>query len=378
MKGLFLIFHGFESYNGISKKIYAQSKAFEECGVEMHLCYIYIDSKHVQQRVIDNQIIEVLGDGISAKLKKWTNYTAIFEYILEKKIDFLYIRSYHNANPFLISVLKRIKKKDIKILLEIPTYPYDGEYRNTSIKMRWQLFIDKCFRHSLSKQLAGIVTFSPYATIFSTPTIRISNGIDFQSIPLRQKKLQNKNQIRFLGVAEIHPWHGFDRLIAGMAIYFQSNPSSQVYFDIIGYGDSNVIGPLKSMVELYHLESFVTFHGPKFGKELDDFFNYSDIGIASLARHRSNITYIKTLKNREYAARGIPFIYSEIDEDFEDKPYILKVPADESPIDIKHILDFYDQGGVTSEEIRNSVQHLSWKNQMQKVLDYIDISFYGK
>lgn len=31
MKGLFLIFHGFEAFNGISKKIRYQVKALKEC-----------------------------------------------------------------------------------------------------------------------------------------------------------------------------------------------------------------------------------------------------------------------------------------------------------------------------------------------------------
>jgi hypothetical protein len=67
---------------------------------------------------------------------------------------------------------------------------------------------------------------------------------------------------------------------------------------------------------------------------LDELFEQADMGIGSLARHRSGITHIKTLKNREYAARGLPFIYSEMDSDFEGKPYILKAKADESPIEI--------------------------------------------
>ncbi|MDD2250510.1 MAG: glycosyltransferase [Tissierellia bacterium] len=375
MKGLFLIFHGFESYNGISKKIHAQFKAFQECGVEMHLCYILIDSKGFQQRIIDHHVLEILGRGVAATLKKWIDYRALLHYIIEHNIDFLYIRSYHNATPFLISALKTLKKNGIKILLEIPTYPYDGEYRNSRIKKRYQLFIDKCFRHSLSKQVTRIVTFSPYDTIFSTPTIRISNGIDFESTPLRQKP-QNKTQIRLLGVAEIHSWHGFDRLIAGMANYFQLSPSIQVYFDIVGYGDERIIESLKSMIKSYYLETFVTFHGPKFGKELDVFFNNSDIGVASLARHRSNITYIKTLKNREYAARGIPFIYSEIDEDFEGMPYVMKVPADESPINIESLIEFYYKNTLDPSEIRESVAYLSWEKQMQEVLDSIDITNY--
>ena len=67
---------------------------------------------------------------------------------------------------------------------------------------------------------------------------------------------------------------------------------------------------------------------------LHNLFDRCDMGIGSLGRHRSGIQHIKTLKNREYAARGIPFIYSETDTDFENRPYILKVPANEAPVNI--------------------------------------------
>ena len=75
-----------------------------------------------------------------------------------------------------------------------------------------------------------------------------------------------------------------------------------------------------------------------------------------------------TDKNREYAARGIPFIYSETDEDFDRMPYILKAPADESAIDINEIVRFYSALDIPPEQIRNSIGRLSWKNQMKKVI----------
>ena len=75
------------------------------------------------------------------------------------------------------------------------------------------------------------------------------------------------------------------------------------------------------------------------------------------------------MKNREYATRGIPFIYSEQDSDFDDKPYVLKAPADESPIDIQQIIDFSSSFQMQPKEIRLTVEHLAWKNQMQKVID---------
>ena len=123
------------------------------------------------------------------------------------------------------------------------------------------------------------------------------------------------------------------------------------------------------MVEQYGIQDKVFFHGQLFGEELDRVFNQSCFAIGSLARHRSGITVIKTLKNREYATRGIPFVYSEIDSDFEDKPYVLKVPADETPIDIGQILKFIDSHHFQPQEIRRTVENLTWKIQMQRVID---------
>ena len=77
------------------------------------------------------------------------------------------------------------------------------------------------------------------------------------------------------------------------------------------------------------------------------------------------------MKNREYAARGIPFIYSETDSDFDQKPYVLKAPADESAIDIYSIIHFYQQLSQTPIEIRDSIKELSWENQMGIVIKKI-------
>ena len=97
----------------------------------------------------------------------------------------------------------------------------------------------------------------------------------------------------------------------------------------------------------------------------------SSVAIGSLGRHRSGITTIKTLKNREYASRGIPFIYSENDEDFDNQSYILKAPADESPINIDAIISFLDNNNFQPEDIRKTVEHLSWKRQMEIVVNHL-------
>jgi hypothetical protein len=119
------------------------------------------------------------------------------------------------------------------------------------------------------------------------------------------------------------------------------------------------------------MEDFVILYGKKHGKKLDCLFEKCDFGIGSLGRHRVGIDKIKTLKNREYAARGIPFIYSETDSDFDTRPYVLKAPADETPIDINNIVSFYHSISFLPKDIRGSIMSLSWENQMKNVLNNI-------
>ena len=126
------------------------------------------------------------------------------------------------------------------------------------------------------------------------------------------------------------------------------------------------------IIENYpYIKDKIIFHGTRFGKELDDIFNQCQFAIGSLGRHRSGITVIKTLKNREYATRGIPFIYSEQDSDFDGQPYVIKAPADESPIDIQLIIDFVQNFKMAPEDIRKTVGPLQWKFQMKKVVDAV-------
>ena len=238
------------------------------------------------------------------------------------------------------------------------------------------LKVDQLFRKALYRQMDAIATFSNAETIFGQRTIRISNGVDMDSIPLHQYVPSSDGSIHLIGVAEVHYWHGYDRLIAGLGEYYRhAETPRQIFFHIVGgvwtseMHDSKHAPGFSELMDKYGIRDHVIFHGQLFGEELNKIFNQSCFAIGSLARHRSGITYIKTLKNREYATRGIPFIYSEVDSDFEDMPYIVKAIPDESPVDIQKILDFLDNHHFEPSEIRKTVENLSWKIQMKRVID---------
>ena len=367
-KILFLTFHGFDPNNGISKKISYQVNALKQCDNEVHLCYM--DENGTKRRIIDGNVIADYGNGFLSKILKRVDFSPISKYVEENNIDLVYIRSNHNANPFTINMVKQMKKSGAKVVMEIPTYPYDSEYEAQGISS--QIFQDKIFRKCFAKQLGAIVTFSDYDHIFGQKTIRISNGIDFDSVKLKTTVNDTSKEINLIGVAEIHEWHGYDRLVKGLAEYYSKPRNYIVKFHVVGYFFSTEIeNEFTKIVSDNHMEEYVILYGKKHGEELDNIFDICDFGIGSLGRHRVGIDKIKTLKNREYAARGLPFIYSETDSDFDSKPYVLKAPADESPINIQDIINFYKRVSLSPKDIRESIMNLSWENQMRTVLNSI-------
>ena len=378
MRILFLVYHGFSEHSGISKKIHYQVKGLRENGHDVRLCYYGFAENGHRCRYIDDKVLRDYGQGGLAGLRQRMDYTPIYDYCLREGIEFVYARCFQNASPWLISFFRKLRIAGIKSVTEIPTYPYDHEFDVFGWKERLGLKIDQVFRRRLSREMDAIVTFSDATEIFGQKTINISNGVDFDSIPVHKPLFSQSCSLHLIGVAEVHIWHAYDRMIAGLGEYYRQGGPRDVVFHIVGGVHpheryrANVFHPgLQTIIDSYGIQNKVVFHGQLFGSALDEVFNQCQFAIGSLGRHRSGITVIKTLKNREYATRGIPFIYSEQDSDFDSQPYIMKAPADESPIDIQKIIDFMGHFTMQPADIRKTVEHLTWKIQMQKVIDQL-------
>lgn len=377
MKILFLVYHGFSEISGITKKIRNQVKGLRENGHEVHVCYYTFSPEGRRCRYVDDTVIADYGTGRLAAIRQRLSYGCIYDYCIAQDIQLVYARSFMNANPWLIRLFSRLRRAGIRAVTEIPTYPYDGEFVGFPLLARLGLYTDKMFRRRLSAQMDAMVTFSDTTEIFGQRTINISNGVDIDSIPLH-RPTPTPGEIHILGVAEVHYWHGFDRMIAGMGEYYNKvERPREIFFHIVGgvaqseMHDSVHAPGFAELIERYGLGDRVIFHGQLHGDALDAVFDRCSFAVGSLGRHRSGITDIKTLKNREYATRGLPFIYSERDNDFDDKPYVMKAPADESPIDVRAVLDFIDNHTFTPQEIRDTVGSMSWKNQMKIVVDSV-------
>ncbi|MDC7953519.1 glycosyltransferase [Liquorilactobacillus mali] len=269
-----------------------------------------------------------------------------FDYKITEKIklfDVIYIRKPQYFTFNFLHYLKRIRtlNSDIKIILEIPTYPYDHEFKHR-VLLGFKIIVDKIVQNYLQKYIDVVVTFSGESKIFNVPTIPIQNGYKFDISNLNYVK-KNNGKIVLTIVANIEKWHGIDRLLTGLVNF----PNRELFkLNIVGSGNKTVLNNLKLFTKQNGLEEFVCFLGEKKGKELKKILMETDIGVDSLGRHRSGVFYNSSLKGKEYLAFGLPVVSgvkTELDTVIKLQKYYFRVSADDSPINFSEIRKFYSR-----------------------------------
>ena len=343
------------------------------------------------QRMLFDSVIDQGCDCINLSLKTsknkafrffsymFSNKSFDLSFLVNNKYDFVYVRRINPNCKSVIHLLKilKIKNPNCKILYELPTFPYDFEHNTFSLKLL--LLIDRIYRKRLYKYVDRIVTLTDDTVIFNCKTLKIKNGVDCVSIPVCKKETYNSNTINLIAVAQFSFWHGYERIIEGLHNYGKKN----VKLHLVGNGSD--LEKYKELVRSYNLENQVLFYGALSGAELTAVFDIADIAICSLACHKKNIYLSSELKSREYLCRGLPIITStKIDVIPDDFKYVLRVPEDDTPIDISKIIEFsqriYESSSVgnfeskeykVKSEIRKfAEQNCDMKIAMKSVVEY--------
>lgn len=347
---------------GVERKIKAQIEAFNKNNIE---------SEHLNFPPINNNLL--------SKVNRRINPLSCNSYIdLSKEIDFLkydilYIR-YTLADFTFIRLIKRAKENNpnIKILIEIPTYPYEGEYK--SIRKMPILIKDKMFRVQLKKYVDYIVTFSDDTKIYGIDTIHIDNGIDLNNLPLSRLNNLNNNEMNILAVANVSFWHGYDRLIKGISDFYNDKSEKRIVnFYIIGSGLE--LEKLKEVAKDTGVEKNIHFEGFKSGKDLDLYFDKCDIAVDHLGLHRKGMNKLSSLKSKEYCGRGIPFVLAHNDLAFKDYRYVYKVNDDETNINISELFEFKNEvcGDKNyKNEMRKYSERFNWVNIIKIIKSKIE------
>ena len=348
--------------SGEAKKAHMQVNALNQLGI---VSEIYIHNQYIPLYKLRIRL-----PGYKAYNKRFIDDFLLF--LKRKSIDVVYIRK-HLIDSSFLELARGIKKLGIKIIYEIPTYPYDKEWSNI---VDWPLLWREVrYRNKICGLVDRVVTYSCDNQIFGVKTIKSSNGIETDSIPIREEHPENDGELVLLGVAAVEKWHGYDRIIRGIARYYEKNNQKKVTFIIVGEGAE--LRKLRKLSRNLEVDRYIQFTGSLHGKQLDQMFNKADIGVGSLGMYRIDLYNGYTLKLREYMARGLPFIYAYNDKLIESTgcKYCLKFENTNEEIDINRIIDFYNNvllGHSVSNEMRHLAEkYLTWHSQMKPIADYL-------
>ncbi len=375
MNVLYIAYSDFSNlYFGANKKVISQCKALEKQGHAVTLMgRFHSDIAIIRTDGSAKAIRNYKTSKIDFLNKIWNKNhlsATIREYVENKHFSLCYIR-YDLSTPDFLKTVKALKKVCDKIIIEIATYPYQKEYAHAQFA-GIRLWMDDHYGNKLKHYVDYIISFYQVegGKIFEIPVIQVPNGFDFSNSKLITDPTVPED-IHIAAVSTMRQWHGYERFIEGMHQYYTAGGERNIVLHLVGTGPE--YAKYKMLVEKYTLQDRVIFHGTMHGEELGHLLEQCTIGLDSLARHRSGISVLSSLKSREYGGVGIPLINScKIDIIEDDYPYCLYTAADESAISMEDIISFYDRvyannnRAKVATKIRSYIEERSDMNAVMK------------
>lgn len=369
---------------GILGKIKGQILAMNKRGIDVH--FGHFQGKNTF--VIENSTITAIpSHGIISRDLLASVYPQISEYIVNQKIGVLYVRL-TALDMRAMNFYKKLKQNGICIIIEFYSHNLELETRKTikrsfkskkygfAAKKTISYIINWYYLRQLYKYVDRIVTTTDVnGNLYGIPTINVKNGITPDTMP-PIKKINNGNDLTIVSVAMISVWHGYDRLIKGIKNYYENGGKKKIIYYVIGDGEGK--RELEMLVNSYKLNNIVVFPGIKTGEQLNEFYNQADLALEMLAGFRRTNGPISSIKMAEYFAKGIPVVYSTNEDIYDNRvlQYCLKVPYDDTDINIEDLFSFLKELNNRNESIAEqmhkiAVDEFDWVNTAKELHDYI-------
>lgn len=303
---------------------------------------------------------------------------------LKTKDDIVWLRFSESLAPFLFILTCVLRARGSKIVLEMPTPRRTGlRERKLNSEVSWRYILAFLSFHILGDWIFlwcnCVVQYGKESEknnlFLRNKTLLLGNGISVDSIPLIQCREGKVKELRFIGLAQVSPWHGYDLFMRAMAKYnLLQSVGLKASFLVIGNGPA--LSSLK-MLAVSLGDSRIEFCEALTGDALSRAISGCHYGVSSLAWHRVCLTHSSPIKTREYLARGLPVVAAGEDVDFgpDDQAYRYQVPSIE---EIDHIYQFLlDLGSgkirmAAPKDCRDFAQtRLDLSSRINRIFNYV-------
>ena len=359
---------------GITKKIYAQIRTLRRTGLEVYYTS-YVDDGAV---ILDNSDNVVYKQAYKFNWPPYKRYYRRFllistatKFIANSNLsfDYGYLRWHTFDKPYL-RMLKALKNKGATNIIEAHAWTPDQKY--TDLIGKYENYMDRVYSKYAKEYVSLVAAMSDYDNIWGIKTVKVDNAVDLDTVSERNWE-KCSDTLRIISVSNEYNYHGYDRLIKGLKLYYDNGGTRKIAVHFVGV----FMPSTKNLVDELGLDDHVVFHGKMFGRELDELYNKSDLGIGALAHHRIGMYSGSSLKTKEYFAKGLPFIYGWKEPAFDESyPYALKIELNETPLDIESVIKFYDGIKDDSEMLHNMREfarvHYSWDKEFEKIFNALE------
>ncbi|GCF93301.1 glycosyl transferase [Enterococcus florum] len=355
--------------SGIYKKIVSQCKALSR----MKKCTLICkkDGKIFNVIFYKGQWFKEISTNKPGNIRELLKHSK--EMIESLPIEILYFRLTLKPTFRQVKLFKFARENGIKVIYEIPTFPFFFEQVNSSNRKLLTL-LKMIFDKIIFLQSKRYIDCIP--VILSNSEIKkekkffeITNGVCSNNLPINYKRNSLNDSINFLGVGTLISYHGYDKLIKSIYQYKQKENKIKIIFHIVGDGPE--IGMLKRLALSLDLTNEIKFYGPLHGEELNKVFEIADAGIGALSLYKRHADIDTTLKVVEYLVRGIPVITSGHLNEKVNKDFYIEVENDSSVFDLRKVLEFLREFRSKDRdcEITFLRDLYNWDNIMEKIVN---------
>ncbi len=338
-------------YAGVLNKIRGQASAFQSLGFDVTYSW-WKDNRFCFFGQNPQKVPINASHGVMKRF-----YEIAAGYLQKNSCDVLYTRL-DRIDFGVVALFRKARRYGVKkLLIEIPNYPYLKDYVNTAkavrdpkrravstVKVHMAAAEDRMAGPQLKGLVDAAVLYGDTAdTFYGVPAMNATNGIDCGALPPVPWP-KTSSEIVLIGVAGTLWWQAYDRVLAGMARWRQKkDPRYTFRFLMIG-GDEKEMPEFRARVKALGLEDCVEMPGFKTGRDLLAYYNRADVGVSTLGCFRRGLTRCSSLKAREYAALGLPFLYAYHDDALPgDAAWALRLPNDDTAVDMERVAAFVER-----------------------------------
>ena len=151
-------------------------------------------------------------------------------------------------------------RKNSKVVVEAHGYPY--RQWDLSLPVFFLNLRDVIYEPFCRRYIDLVAAISNYDNIWKRKTVFIDNAVDIENIKIHERH-SVENVLNLISVAIEQNYHGYEKIIIGLAQYYKSGGTRRIYLYMVGEYSSKT----KELVKELGLDNFIFFTGKLYGKE---------------------------------------------------------------------------------------------------------------